>query len=70
MIKRINIFTIIAFVGVSFAVSACGIRGDLDTAPPMWGKDRQEYKAHKKAEAQKAQHEQTTNSTNNQPDTE
>lgn len=44
MIKKIAIISLLAF-----CLSACGIRGDLDKAPPMWGKAKEEYKA-KKAE--------------------
>lgn len=36
--------------------SACGISGPLETAPPMWGKDRAAYEAEqaKKAAEDKA----------------
>lgn len=36
----------------SFALSACGIRGDLKTPPPLWGDDNRT--AEQKAEAAKA----------------
>ena len=37
-------------------LSACGIKGPLETAPPMWGPDRAAYEADqaKKAEEAKA----------------
>jgi predicted small lipoprotein YifL len=37
-------------------LSACGIKGPLETAPPMWGPDRAAYEAEqaKKAEEAKA----------------
>lgn len=41
---RLLCFTLIA----GFALSACGIRGDLKTPPPLWGEDI-------RTEAQKAE---------------
>ena len=32
-------------VALTLAVSGCGIKGPLETAPPMWGKDRAAYEA-------------------------
>lgn len=35
-----------AFALVALAlVSACGLRGDLEPAPPMWGEARERYEA-------------------------
>ncbi len=54
MIKKIAVFTLFAF-----CLSACGIKGSLDTAPPMWGKAKKEYKAKKQQEQQQEQSNQT-----------
>jgi predicted small lipoprotein YifL len=47
MIKKIAIISLMAF-----CLSACGIKGSLDTAPPMWGKAKQDYETKKQQEQQ------------------
>lgn len=42
----------------SFALSACGIRGDLKTPPPLWGDDKRT--AEQKAEAAKKETPEST----------
>lgn len=40
MTRRIHSKTLIAATLIgAFALSACGIRGDLKTPPPVWGDD-------------------------------
>ena len=52
MKRRPNFKTLIALSLVTgFALSACGIRGDLKTPPPVWGDDNRT--AEQKAEAAK-----------------
>ena len=52
MKRRPNFNTLIALSLIAgFALSACGIRGDLKTPPPVWGDDNRT--AEQKAEAAK-----------------
>ena len=52
MKRRLNFNALIALSLVAgFALSACGIRGDLKTPPPVWGDDNRT--AEQKAEAAK-----------------
>ena len=54
MKRRPNLSALIAatlFAG--FALSACGIRGDLKTPPPLWGEDKRT--AEQKAEDAKSE---------------
>ena len=52
MKRRPHFNTLIALSLVgAFALSACGIRGDLKTPPPVWGDDNRT--AEQKAEAAK-----------------
>ncbi|MBN8649429.1 MAG: hypothetical protein J0L55_15855 [Caulobacterales bacterium] len=48
------LFKSIIFFGLTTSLSACGVTGTLEDAPPMWGKAKAEYEA-KKLEALKAQ---------------
>lgn len=36
---------------LAICLCACGVTGKLETAPPMWGKAKQEYEAQKVKEA-------------------
>lgn len=45
-----NTLMVLTLTG-TFALSACGIRGDLKTPPPLWGDDNRT--AEQKAEAAK-----------------
>lgn len=52
----------------TFALSSCGIRGSLETAPPVFGPAKAKYEAEKAQKAQKAEEERkaqekTNNST-------
>ena len=46
--KYIN-FSMISVLAI--CLCACGVTGKLETAPPMWGKAKQEYEAQKAKEA-------------------
>lgn len=39
---------------LAICLCACGVTGKLETAPPMWGKAKQEYEAQKTKEAAEA----------------
>ncbi len=44
------------FLLSAFAIiAACGTRGELKKAPPMWGKAKAEYEAEQAKKAQEAQ---------------
>jgi hypothetical protein len=49
----------------TFALSSCGIRGSLETAPPVFGPAKAKYEAEKaqKAEEERKAQEKTNNST-------
>jgi predicted small lipoprotein YifL len=36
MIKKL---ALIALIGLSTLIAGCGIRGDLERPPPLWGED-------------------------------
>ncbi len=53
--RRFSAPALCLLLGAGIALSACGIKGDLQTPPPLWGEDiRSETQ---KAEAERAQAE-------------
>ena len=61
MIRHTHIRRLIALSLVSsFALSACGIRGSLETPPPLWGEDTRtqaEIESEAKTKAERAERE-------------
>lgn len=37
MSRRMTAFMIASIMGASFLLSACGVKGDLERPPPLWG---------------------------------
>jgi len=42
MTRKTTSYFLITAIVASFALSACGIKGDLKTPPPVWGEDKPE----------------------------
>ncbi|PHR91110.1 MAG: hypothetical protein COA69_13750 [Robiginitomaculum sp.] len=59
--RHIAHFTALALVS-SFVLSACGIRGKLETPPPLWGdKAKQDQAEKQKAEKPQAEKQKSNN---------